>query len=447
MMPKTNVNRYMRLMFDYKCKPYQLDFATSCMNNKRIVAVFCRQSGKTETTSKIAIMLARKQKKGDVLIFAPTERQTELMAQKIAANIAKMEAVGHLPYFYCTNKTLSSFKFSNGRSIICLTSALLSEGESLRGFTAGDIILEEAGSIKDSIIQNVIMPMGATTDPTIIKIGTPRGKNHFYESSIDKNYVVHQYDYTYPIKAGLISQAYIDEQRMLSTEVSFRTEYGAEFIADSDAYFSYELIQNCIDPSLTWESYKPVPGKTYYIGADIARMGQDSTCIMVAEVFQGKGRIVQIVDIPKCKLDVVIDRIKQLKAFYDPKRIFIDETGLGAGVSDVLSKEFNMPRLQEGKQVSGFPHLVEYGDKIVGTKFTIQTKLDMYSNLQVLMNSGKLSFPNHPKLISQLRDFRYEITPNQNIKLHHSERGFDDYCDALALVTKEVNAKNIGFSF
>ena len=95
MMCKTNVDKYMRLMFDYKCKPYQLDFATSCMNNKRIVAVFCRQSGKTETTSKIAIMLARKRKKGDVLIFAPTERQTELMAQKIATNISKMEAVGH----------------------------------------------------------------------------------------------------------------------------------------------------------------------------------------------------------------------------------------------------------------------------------------------------------------------------------------------------------------
>jgi len=443
-MNKHNVDQYMRGMFDFKCKPYQLDFAYDCMNKKRVVAVFCRQSGKTEVTSKVAIMLARKDKRGDVLIFAPTERQTELIANKIGEAINKMFYLSH---FHCTRKTLSQFTFSNGRSIICMTSALLSEGETLRGFTAGDIILEEAGSIKDSIVQSVIMPMGATTDPTIIKIGTPRGKNHFYESSNDPNYAVHNYDFTYPVACGLIQQSYIDEQRLLSTEIVFRTEYGAEFIADSDAYFAYELINNCIDKTLTWETYQPVAGMSYYIGADIARMGQDSTCIMIAEALEGCARIVQIVDIPKSKLDVVIDRIKQLIAFYQPKRVFVDETGLGAGVSDVLARDYNSVKLAQGKVVSGFPHLVNYGDRIIGVKFTIQSKLDMYSNLQVLMNNSKVWYPNHPKLISQLRDFRYELTDNQNVKLHHSERGFDDYCDALALACKEVGVKKIGFAF
>lgn len=443
-MNRENTNQYMRGMFDYRCKGYQLSFATDCLNKKRIVAVFCRQSGKTETTSKIAIMLARKNKRGDVLIFAPTERQTELIANKISEAIGKMPYLSH---FNCIRKTQSLFKFSNGRSIICLTSALLSEGETLRGFTAGDIILEEAGSIKDSIIQSVIMPMGATTDPTIIKIGTPRGKNHFYESSRDPNYSVHQYDFSYPVKAGLISQTYIDEQRALSTEIAFRTEYGAEFIADSDAYFPYELIDNCTDKALTWESYTPIIGKQYYIGADIARLGQDSTCIIIIEVENGAGKVVQIVDIPKAKLDIVIERIRQLVTYYNPKRVFVDETGLGAGVSDILSRDYNMPKLQQGKQVSAFPHMVNYGDKIVGVKFSIQSKLDMYSNLQVLMNSSKIRYPAHPKLIAQLRDFRYEVTENQNVKLHHSERGFDDYCDALALACKEVSVKKMGFSF
>lgn len=443
-MNKENIRDYMKGMFDYRPKDYQLEFAYSCMNSKRVVAVFCRQSGKTETTSKIAIMLARRDKKGDVIIFAPTERQTELMAAKIRENINKMP---YLTHFHIRRQNQSEFVFSNGRRIICLTSAVLSKGESIRGFTAGDIILEEAGSIPDSIIQSVIMPMGATTDPTIIKIGTPRGKNHFYESSRDKNYAVHQYDYTYPVKAGLITQDYIDEQRMLSSEIVFRTEYGAEFIADSDAYFSYELIDNCTEASLTWETYNPIVGKTYYIGADIARLGQDSTCIMVVEVGEGVSKVVQIVDIPKAKLDIVIERLRQLITFYNPRRVFVDETGLGAGVSDILSRDYNSIRLQEGKQISGFPHKAEWGDKIVGIKFTIQSKLDMYSNLQVAMNNGKIKYPAHPKLISQLRDFRYEVTDNQNVKLHHSERGFDDYCDALVLACKEINTKRVGYAF
>jgi hypothetical protein len=444
-MKKENIDKYMRGMFDFKCTDYQLDFADDCLNTKRVVAVFCRQSGKTETTSKVAIMLARRKKRGDVLVFAPTERQTELIADKIGESIRKMP---YLTDFHIIRQTQSTFKFNNMRSIICMTSALLSEGETLRGFTAGDIIIEEAGSIKDSIIQSVIMPMGATTDPTIIKIGTPRGKNHFYESAKDKNYKVHNYDYTYPVRAGLIQQSYIDEQRLLSTETAFRTEYGAEFIADSDAYFSYELVDNCTDNALPWDNYVPVPGKDYYIGADIARLGQDSTCIMIVEKNDSTAsKVVQIVDIPKSKLDYVIERLRQLITYYNPRRVFIDETGLGAGVSDILARDYNMPRLQQGKQVSGFPHNPQYGDKIVGVKFTIQSKLDLYSNLQVLMNNSRISYPAHPKLISQLRDFRYELTTNQNVKLHHSERGFDDYCDALVLAVKELAVKRVGYAF
>lgn len=438
-------DEYLRGMFDYQATDYQLRFASDCLTHKRVVAVFCRQSGKTETTSKVSIALARVEKTGDVLIFAPTERQTELIAQKIILSVRKMR---YFSDFHLVKSTQSTFEFSNGRRIRCLTSALLSEGETLRGFTAGDIILEEAGSIKDSIIQSVILPMGATTNPTIIKIGTPRGKNHFYESSIDPNYKVHNYDYTYPVAAGLIQQSYIDEQRQLSTEIAFRTEYGAEFIADSDAYFSYELVENCTDKTLKWEGHAPIAGKTYYIGADIARLGQDSTCIMVVEVDGDKGGvIVHIVELKNSRLDIVIERVKQLINYYSPKRTFIDETGLGAGVSDVLAKMFNMPKIAEGKAVSGFPHNVSYGDKIVGVKFTIQSKLDMYSNLQVCMNNAKIKYPAHPKLLAQLRDFRYEVTQNQNVKLHHSERGNDDFCDALVLACKELTAKKVGYAF
>jgi len=429
---------YVAGMFNFKPKSYQTAFALDCLNEKRVVGVFCRQSGKSEVMAKIAIMLARRDKRGDVLIFAPTDRQTGLIADKIRMTIGQMF---YLSYFHIVRETQREFRFSNGRSIICETVG--DSGESIRGYTAGDIILEEAGSIKDSIIQEVIMPMGATTQPAIIKIGTPRGKNHFYESSRSSEYKVHLYDWTHPVKENLISQTYIDEMRRVTPDIIFRTEYGAEFIEDQDAFFGYELIEACKDDTqFTSET------KRYYLGADIARLGQDSTCLIITNVDnRGIAHIVQIVEMKKQKLDVVLAKIQELHAQYNFSRMYIDETGLGAGPVDMLAKIYNQPALLRGAAVSGWPNAREYGDKVVGIKFTIQSKLDMFSNLKALMQQNRVKYPNHPKLIAQLRDFRYELTDNQNVKLHHSEYGFDDFVDALALSCKEVNAKSPGFAF
>lgn len=438
---------YCRAIYDFNIKSYQVKFFYDCMTKTRVIGVFCRQSGKSETTSKIAITKARGKtnSKGrkfsgayNVLVFAPTDRQTGLLADKIRMSIKKMP---YLTYFYLVKETQREFTFSNGAKIICETTG--DKGETIRGYTAHCIILEEAGSMKDCIVQEVILPMGSTTDADVIKIGTPRGKNHFFESSRDPSYAVHQYDYNYPIVEGLITKEYIEEMRRMTPDLTFRTEYGAEFIEDQDAYFGYDLIESCVYSVPT----SPQNIIKYYLGCDIARLGQDSTCLIVIGIDDKKvAHIIEIVEINKQRLDYTIDKIEELMNKYKVTRTFIDETGLGAGVSDMLSKKFNIPKLQQGAVINKFPHNYQYGDKIVGVKFTIQSKLDMFSNLKVIMQQGRIKFDRNPKLIAQLRDFRYELTENMNVKLHHSEYGHDDFVDALALACKEVNIANIGFA-
>jgi phage FluMu gp28-like protein len=437
---------YFSVMFEFYPKSYQLDFAYSCINNKYVLGNFCRQSGKSTTLARVSIVLARVKNKQNVLIFAPTDRQTGLLAEKIREAINKMPTSMS---FKCVRSTQREFYFNNGSCIICETVG--DTGETLRGYTAHVIILEEAGSIKDSIVQQVILPMGATTGAKVIKIGTPRKKNHFYDSFVSNKYKIHLYDWTYPVKEGLITKEYVDDIKNSVPDSVFRTEMCGEFIEDMDAYFPYDLINQCIDKDVLWHRYTPLAGKIYYIGADIARLGQDSTCLVVIEVDSLMkttfAKVVQIIELQKCTMDIVIDKIVDVYKHYSPKRVFIDETGLGAGVSDLLGKKFNQIRLITGTQINKFPKSYEYGDKIIGVKFTIQSKLDMFSNLKVLMEQGRIKLPNHPKLVAQLRDLRYETTENMNIKLHHSEYGFDDFVDALVLSCKEVNAKKIAYSF
>jgi phage FluMu gp28-like protein len=166
----------------------------------------------------------------------------------------------------------------------------------------------------------------------------------------------------------------------------------------------------------------------YILGADLARMGQDSSCYIIIE----KGdphKVVFIKEVPKNTMDQAIDYILFLHAKFKFSKIICDSTGLGAGVVDVLSKKLN-----SYKQASqhNYNQKISSSDVVVGLNFTIKSKEDIFSNLKVLMEQGKLKYPDHKKLIYQLRDFRYETTPSGHLKLHHSEGGHDDLVDALA---------------
>lgn len=431
-LTKAEIKEYMAGMFDFKPANYQLDFAHSCMNKKEIVAVFSRQSGKSTTTSRIAIMLARNIPDNPVLVFAPTDRQAMLISQKIQEAIKKLPFVSH---FHIIRQTMREFYFSNGGSIICQTTG--DTGQTILGFTAGAIILEEAGSIKDSIVHTSIMPMGATTDPVIIKIGTPKGKNHFYESSINPDAAVHQIDYKTAVAEGIVQQEYVDKMKIRLTDLEFKTEMCAEFIEDADSYFGYHLIESCISNIQT--KHKPDNDKIYFMGCDIARLGQDSTVFTIVEKEADHFKVVKIVEIEKSKLDRVVDEIMRLDNIWGFQQIYIDETGLGAGVVDFVSRKYNFKR----NDSINYSRAYTTRDKIVGVKFTMQSKLDIFSNLKNLMEQGLLKYPKHKKLISQLRDFRYEMTEAGNIKLHHGEYGFDDCVDSLALSVKGVLERGV----
>ena len=157
------------------------------------------------------------------------------------------------------------------------------------------------------------------------------------------------------------------------------------------------------------------PKGKYYLGVDFARMGQDSSCFIVVEDAWNDDviRVVYIEETKHKLLTDAIGRVILLNHKFKFSKIYLDTTGLGAGPGDVLAEKL--------------------GGKVEQITFTSKSKQDIYSNLKVLMDKGKLKLPNNKKLLYELMDLRYEITSSGNMKIHHSERGHDDYCDALAL--------------
>ena len=124
------------------------------------------------------------------------------------------------------------------------------------------------------------------------------------------------------------------------------------------------------------------------------------------------------------------DEIRRYIEFLDVKfplqKIYMDTTG---GFGTVYDELMTKPALSY-KLVS-----CNFASSLDGRPF----KEVMFSNLKALMEKrvknlpGGLHIPNHRKLIYELIDLRYEPADSGKLKIHHSERGHDDFADALGL--------------
>ena len=227
--------------FNFKPYPYQKEFLNLCLTHNRIAGKWCRQSGKSQSVS-VYVLYKSVTDVVSTIIIAPTQNQSSVLFKKIR------DLSNANPQIRATIKksTATEMVFNNGSRIVALPSG--PEGKTIRGYTADIIVQEEAGIMKDEIVNTVITPMIASKGEfgQIIKIGTPLRRNHFYRSCFeDDDYKVVNVTWKQCIEEGQYTQKFIDEQRAQCTDIEFRTEYEAEFIDDAMSFFPASLIDNC----------------------------------------------------------------------------------------------------------------------------------------------------------------------------------------------------------
>tara|TARA_R100000501_G_scaffold8777_1_gene17668 strand:+ start:526 stop:1236 length:711 start_codon:yes stop_codon:yes gene_type:complete len=227
-------------MFNFELFPYQLRLLEDCIQERRVCAAYCRQTGKSLTISILAVVEALSNPGGHIIIVGPTDRQAGELFQKILSHV-KNSPVGR----EVASSTQRQMVMKNGCRISALPAG--DSGDTIRGMTANTLILEEAAFVKDGIVNQVLLPMIASTQGKLIKISTPFGMNHFYRSfQEDDNYISHKVTWKDAVKVGLFNEEFIEEQRKQCNSLEFRTEYEAEFIADQDSYFPWKLVESCI---------------------------------------------------------------------------------------------------------------------------------------------------------------------------------------------------------
>ena len=396
-----------------ECYDYQKKFLLD--ESRRIAFRSGRQVGKTTCCAIKAIHHALNGEKRVVIILSPSLRQSSLMFRKVRAYL-KHDFVFDL----LESESQTRVSFSNGSEIHCLPG---NNPDTVRGFSPTMKIDDEAAFIKDDVFVSSDPSLIATKGIHIMT-STPFGKRgRFYQAFSSDAWS----KYHIPsMMSPLITEDDLKAARAEKTELEFKQEYEGEFLEEMDTYFSRDLVLDCVDDTL--QELDDARGRrcNYFLGVDCARYGLDETVYTILEEDStSRLSIVKIISTSKKPITDIIGRVKFLHEHFNFTGIYIDSSSLGGGAVDSL--------IDSGLPIKSL--IVNRKQNILhdSVQFTLQNKEEIFKNLKLMMEQGKLTYPKHNKLIQQLCDMQYEFTEAGHLKLHHPDRGHDDFPDSLAL--------------
>ena len=378
-----------------------------------------RQVGKSLVCSIDAAEFAVNNPRSKPLVMiAPTERQAfalfdktlQYLADKYPSKIRKGK----------DRPTKTRIKLKSGVEIYCLPVG--SSGLGIRFLTIGRLYVDESSRMPEEV-WSAIYPALLTTGGAIILLSTPFGaQGEFHRTWINKDAAYDSFtrfsiDSEKVVRERKICGTWTELQRTKGLEKleqakkrmskrEYAQEYMGEFVEDLHRVFSDALImQTCKlqrRPTI-------LPNRNYYLGMDIARMGEDEGTFEILEKIS-KNEIVQVESIvTRKKLTTETeDRVLELDRIYNFKEISIDA---GAGTLGVSVFDHLLALDQTKRKVIAINNRARPMDRENAKARLL--KEDLYLNLVALMEQRKIKLLDDEDLIESLKSVQYEYVHKQ----------------------------------
>ena len=298
--------------------------------------------------------------------------------------------------------------------------------ESLQGVHSDHVLLcaDEASGIPEAVFQASAGSMSGEHAHTILLGNPTRGSGFFYDTHhrLKKNWWTRTVSC---LDSPRVSEEYIQEMRDRYSEGSnaWRTRVTGEFpISDDDTVIPMYLV----DAAMARDNVA-MEGVSSTWGIDIARMGDDASVLV-----KRTGRVVTEIRVWR-KLDLM-QLSGMIKAEYDalpaseqPTHLYIDSSGLGAGVLD-RCLEWGLPSV--GVNVSESPSM--------GSQY-LNLRAELWFKMKSWFEARDCTLPRDEDLLAELVGPKYAFTPSGKIKIESKSdmknRGMKspDRADALML--------------
>jgi predicted phage terminase large subunit-like protein len=389
-----------------------------------------RRTGKSRLAAWMLIINALQTNKGHVFYVAPTQGQArDIMWStllELGHSVIKSSHINNLQ-LTLVNGTTISLKGAD-------------RPETMRGVSLKFLVMDEYADMKPSVWEQILRPALADQKGEAMFIGTPMGRNHFYdlyqygELGDDPTYKAwHFTSYDNP----LLDPEEIDVAKKSMSSYAFRQEFLASFEAQGSEIFKEEWIQ--------YNNNEPDTGD-YYIAVDLAGFEDvtaisqgkskrlDSTAISVVKVNEDGWWIAEIIH-GRWDLNKTADKIFEAVAKYEPLAVGIEK---GIAKQAVMSPLID---LQKRRQKFFRVEELTHGNK-KKTDRIIWALQGRFENGYITLDKGEwnnefmdqlFQFPN-PLVHDDLIDSLAYIDQLAKVPYHYEDFDFDDFemLDTLA---------------
>jgi hypothetical protein len=336
---------------------------------------------------------------GDYGWIAPTygvaDRGVEAF-REIAPDFVRV--VGRLP-------TRVEFEGAKGPCRVMFMSA--DNPDSIRGFGFRGVVVDEAASQDVRVWNYVVRPTLAQTMGWGVFIGTPAGRNWFYDMftrGVEGQEGFRSFRYS-SLESPYFPKGEWEEARRQLPEDVFRQEYMAEFLEDSAGVF--RGVDGCLLPE---GSAGAAPAGPVVMGVDLAKHTDWTVCVAM------EARTGRCFDMYRTnRLDWPFQRAEIIEFARRHRAVLavMDATGVGDPIYD---------------DVKGVLPNVE------GFKITAQSKRELVQGLMVAVERGLVRWPAAWEVLTgEMKRYEYTITPNGGIGYSAPSGYHDDCVMALAL--------------
>ncbi len=386
-----------------KLLKWQQDVFTDTTRFKVVAAG--RRTGKSRLAAWLLIVNALQCDKGHIWYIANTQGQARDVLWQVLLELAN-------PVIEASHINNMQIRLINGATI-SLKGA--DRPETMRGVSLKFVVMDEYGSMKPEVWEQIIRPALADQKGSALFIGTPFGRNHFYElyeyglSGKDSDFK--SWHFT-SFDNELLDPKEIEAAKKSMSSFAFRTEFMASFEAASGGIFKEEWIK--IDDD------EPKDGR-YFVAVDLAgfenvaaattakKKRLDQSAIAIVKV-TAEGWWVADIEFGRWDIKQTAQKIFDVVRDYEPVCVGIERGALKNAVlpylSDLMRKYNSYFRIED----------LTHGNKKKTDRITW--------SLQGRLEHGKITFNEGPwnaEIIDELMNF-------PNAQVH------DDLIDALSYI-------------
>lgn len=421
---------------DYKPYPFQQEIHDSPALYR--IPIIGRQSGKSEVASAEAAFELCCVPDSSGWIVAPTYEQASIIFNRTYVKVEK--AVARLPHLKITAYSRRDMKLEvshydrqgNLTGVARFAGKSGDKPDNLRGASLTYCIIDEAAMILKSVWDEALSPTLSTTNGWVLMITTPKGYNWVYQWFADGQDQNNRRYQSWQIPSWVANPRtaleFYEEQRRVLPDLTYRQEYGAEFISDAGSVFVgideaprvHVSSRRDIPGGVSLTAKLRQPGHGYVIGADFARLN-DFSVFTVVDLNTGEVARQDRVNIVAWAQQLA--HLKEVSREYGNALVVADVTGLGDPLVEMLSAQ---------------------GVPVEAVRFSsLQIKEALISKLSLGIQYKKITMLDDEDTRKEFRSFVYTRTESGQLRMAAAGAGHDDRVISHALAWSKVPSEFI----